>query len=146
MNPELERIYERIRQDTLELMKEIVAEYQPKCAKDLAASIAFPATATEIEEWRQRRLIFSVPYDGKDLYPDFLFADGAPKEVVAKVLNVLQNTAPEFGPEVPYADWDVLCWFVSSNGWLDGELPVKVMDSDPANVVKAASYARTQSD
>ena len=80
--------------------------------------------------WKQQGKIFSVPWQGSELYPAFQFRDGQPKPVVAKILAALPK---RFSP------WQTAFWFTSGNGWLDGATPADCLDIEDA-VVAAAQH------
>lgn len=80
--------------------------------------------------WRQEGRIFSVSYQGTTLYPAFQFdAEGRPRPVVAEVIRTLGSKS---------ADWELALWFTANIGWLDGQRPVDLLESDPAAVAEAA--------
>jgi hypothetical protein len=145
---ELEKVYARMREETLAFYKRILEQYRPLPIDELAASLAPAVSRAQIEQWREAGRIFSVSFEGKELYPAFLFENGRPKEVVARVLNLLREDRPPSEAETPYSDWGTLCWFVGANAWLEGQTPlegdtpVNQMDSNPDAVVYAASHAR----
>jgi hypothetical protein len=145
---ELEKVYARMREETLAFYNKILEQYRPLPADELAASLTPPVSRTQIEEWRETGRIFSVSFEGKELYPTFLFENGRPKEVVARILKLLGEDRPPSEAETPYSDWSTLCWFVGANAWLEGQTPtegdtpVNQMDSNPDAVVCAASHAR----
>lgn len=145
---ELENVYARMREETLAFYKRILEQYRPLPADELAAKLIPPVSRAQIEEWREAGRIFSVSFEGKDLYPTFLFENGKPKEIVARVIRQLREVRPSSEAETPYSDWNTLCWFVGANAWLEGrtplegDTPVNQMDSNPDEVVCAASHAR----
>jgi hypothetical protein len=72
--------------------------------------------------------IFAVRQRSERVFPGFQFAeDGQPRDVVRRVLEVLDRTG-----------WELAAWFVSPNAWLDGSRPVDVLDDD--RVVEAAEH------
>jgi hypothetical protein len=145
---ELEKVYARMHEETLAFYKKILEQYRALSEDELAVSLTPPVSQTQIEEWREAGRIFSVPFEGKDLYPTFQFVNGQPKAVVGQVLKLLREERPPTEAETPYSDWNTMCWFVGANAWLDGQMPleggvpVEHMDSDPDAVVNAASHAR----
>jgi hypothetical protein len=145
---ELEKVYARMREETLAFYTKILQQYRPLSADELAASLTPLVSRAQIERWRDASRIFSVVFEGKELYPTFLFANGKPKEVVARVLELLREVRSSTEAETPYSDWSTLCWFVGANAWLEGrtplegDMPVNQMDSNPDAVVHAASHAR----
>lgn len=137
-----------MREQALAFYKKILEQYRPMPVDELAASLTPPVSRARIEDWRAAGRIFSVSFEGKELYPTFLFEDGGPKEVVARILKLLRESKSPTEAEVPYSDWSTLCWFVGANAWRDGETsvdgdtPVNQMDSNPEAVVYAASHMR----
>lgn len=78
--------------------------------------------------WKAEGVIFSVPFQNLDRYPAFQFSHGQPLPVIADVLRHLPAAM---------SPWEIAFWFVSTNGWLDGEAPVKSL-GDRERVVEAA--------
>lgn len=145
---QLENVYAQMHQHALEIRDELLTEFRPLPAEQLASTLSAAATTEQIEAWRQSGDIFSVPHNGVNLYPTFQFENGRPKQVVAKVLKLLREERPEDEAETPYLDWDTMCWFVGVNSWLEGPtpdeagIPMLQMDADPGAVIEAASHAR----
>ncbi|HYU31744.1 MAG TPA: hypothetical protein VEW48_06245 [Thermoanaerobaculia bacterium] len=80
--------------------------------------------------WKQEGRIFSVNYEGATLYPAFqLDAEGRPWPVIAEVIRTLGSKS---------TDWELALWFTTNVGWLDGQRPVDLLESDPAAVAEAA--------
>ncbi len=75
--------------------------------------------------WRRAGRIFAVPQGGEERYPAFQFQDGAPRPIVARVLEVL---SPSLTP------WEIAFWFVADNAWLEqggsATRPVDRLDND----------------
>ena len=81
--------------------------------------------------WRSDKKIFAVQRGGRFLYPAFQFdAQGLPRKVISKVLAALGNAV---------GGWQTALWFVTPNGWLDGEKPVDLLDRKPDAVLDAAA-------
>ena len=81
--------------------------------------------------WRAEGKIFAVEHEGSLLYPAFQFdAQGRPRLVVADLLAIL---AAKLG------GWQLVLWFASRNGWLDGARPLDLLDDDPDRVLDAAN-------
>jgi DNA-binding HxlR family transcriptional regulator len=86
-----------------------------------------------LEEWSSALRIFGVSIGDEILYPRFQFAeDGEPKLVVERVLTTL--------PIDQMSPWELALWWAAGNGWLDGQRPVDLMDTDPDAVVSAAAH------
>jgi len=145
---ELEKVYARMREETLAFNKRILEQYRSLPIDELAVSLAPPVSRAQIVEWREAGQIISVLFEGKELYPTFLFENGKPKEVIARVLKLLREGRPPSKAETPYSDWGTLCWFVAANAWLEGPtpdqggVPMEHMNIDPEALVLAASHAR----
>ncbi|GAA4757922.1 hypothetical protein GCM10023328_47220 [Modestobacter marinus] len=99
---------------------------------ELAASTSGNASAMA-SRWKNEGKVFTVGPTGGQRFPGFQFGkdDGRPLPVIAQVLTV-------FGDRL--SGWELALWFTSSNGWLGGERPVDVLDSDPELVVDAAGH------
>jgi hypothetical protein len=81
--------------------------------------------------WKQEGRIFSVVYEGATLYPAFQFdTEGRPRPVIAEVIRSLGSKS---------TDWELALWFTTNVGWLDGQRPVDLLESDPAAVAEAAA-------
>jgi len=145
---QLEKVYAEMRQQALELREELIAEFRPLPAEQLASRLSPASNAEQIDAWRHAGEVFSVPYNGVNLYPTFQFDHGRPKAVVARVLKLLRDERPSDEAEAPYLDWDIMCWFTAANGWFEGAtpgeggIPMEQMDADPEAVILAASHAR----
>lgn len=76
--------------------------------------------------------IFAIPGPKGDRFPLFQFSDeGAPYPIVAEVLAALAGKSP----------WSIALWFVSPNGWLDGERPVDLLEKESNRIASAAQRA-----
>ena len=98
----------------------------------LAASNSGNASAMA-SRWKAEGKVFTVGPTGGQRFPGFQFGkdDGRPLPVIAQVLAV-------FGEQL--SGWELALWFTGSNGWLGGERPVDVLDSDPELIVDAAGH------
>lgn len=82
--------------------------------------------------WRKERKVFTVDVDGAQRFPGFQFgANGKPLPVIAEVVEAVGDRL---------TGWDLALWFTGSNGWLGGQRPVDVLDSDAELVVAAAGH------
>ena len=96
---------------------------------ELAGSQASNRSALA-SRWKAEGRIWSVPYKGQQLWPGFQFdKDGQPHAVIAEVLAALPKAA---------SPWGRTLWFVSANGWLDGERPVDLLASRTEDILEAA--------
>lgn len=112
----------------ISLMQEFGALTSAQVA-ELAGSRASNRAALA-NRWKQEGRIFSVSYEGATLYPAFqLDAEGRPRPVIAEVIRSLGSKS---------TDWELALWFTTNVGWLDGQRPVDLLESDPAAVVEAA--------
>jgi hypothetical protein len=85
-------------------------------------------TSMTASRWKQQSRVFSIPWNGSELYPAFQFRDGQPHPSVAKVLHELPERM---------SSWQVAFWFTSSNGWLRGATPADRLEDEPAVVAAA---------
>ena len=97
----------------------------------LAESASTNASAIA-SRWKAEGKVFTTTSAGQQRFPGFQFgAGGRPLPVIAQVLAVL-------GARL--SGWELALWFTGSNGWLGGERPVDVLDSDPELVIEAAGH------
>jgi ribosomal 50S subunit-recycling heat shock protein len=78
--------------------------------------------------WKKAGMIFSINHRGAEYFPAFQFRDGRPHPAIAKVLATLPRKL---------TPWQIAFWFVSTNGWLDGDAPKDRLE-DVGKVVAAA--------
>jgi hypothetical protein len=84
--------------------------------------------------WRREGKLVAVEHHGTVYYPAFQFDEnGKPRPVIESVLTHLDN------PSV--TSWQQALWFTTANGWLDGQRPVDLLESEPDAVVAAAREA-----
>lgn len=94
-------------------------------------------TSLPASDWKRRKRIFSVSYDGKEYYPRYQF------DAMYQPLPIISEILKAFGE---YADaWSLATWFHFSNGWIAKDVggsavPVAPKDAlDRAHdVIKAA--------
>jgi hypothetical protein len=79
--------------------------------------------------WKKAGKLFSISHRGSEYFPAFQFKEGRPHPVIAKVLETLPRTM---------TPWQIAFWFVSTNGWLDGDAPRDRLDN-PRNLLSAAA-------
>jgi hypothetical protein len=80
--------------------------------------------------WKQEGRIFSVSHHGTTYYPAFQFdAQGRPRPVIAEIMPTLGSKS---------SDWELALWFTSNTGWLDGQRPVDLLETDSEAVAEAA--------
>jgi hypothetical protein len=96
---------------------------------DLAGSRAVNRAALA-SRWKSNGRIFSVDFRGTTLYPAFQFDHkGQPRPVIARIVRVLGCRGSE---------WQLALWLTSSVGWLNGQRPVDLLETDPEAVAEAA--------
>jgi hypothetical protein len=95
---------------------------------DLAGSRAINRAALA-SRWKRKGRIFSVDFRGEALYPAFQFDKGQPRPVIARIVRVLGSRGSE---------WQLALWLTSSVGWLDGQRPVDLLETNPEAVAEAA--------
>jgi hypothetical protein len=89
--------------------------------------------------WREQGLIFAPAFDGVRLYPRFQFGpDGKPIPLVKELLTIFRSH--------DLSDWDIAFWFIGSNGWLDGDKPIDLiesLDSETESLLRDAAEQET---
>jgi hypothetical protein len=89
-------------------------------------------SSREITQWKRDRRVFTVPHQGRSLYPLFQFdEEGHPRPVVAEVLATLGQQS---------RGWELALWFIADNGWLSGRRPADLLKTNPAAVSEAARH------
>ena len=73
----------------------------------------------DFARWTANKLVISVPVGDERRFPTFQFAARRPLPVIGKVLALLPSKLMH---------WQIAFWFVSSNSWLGGPVPVKHLD------------------
>ncbi len=116
--------------DNAEIRAEYLRATKTLTAKDVRAAVANkPKNPSEpASRWKREKRIFAVRNGGVDLFPHFLFRDGAPRKGIKKILEAL--------PE-DMSPWQIALWFASGNGWLGDKAPQDCLD-DVSLVVDAA--------
>lgn len=103
-----------------------VAEFADSGAKNRASTA---------HRWATARKVFSVSTGEGERFPAFEFKDGSPRAVNQAILNAFEDKV---------SGWALALWFISGNGWLDGDRPVDVLDRDPNAVVRAAERSASE--
>lgn len=90
-----------------------------------------PTLARQIVE----RTVLSFEWRGELWLPMFQFnrSDMLPKQAP-------QQVATELWPA--FDAWNIACWFVQPNPWLQGRMPVEAIETDLAEVIQAARTDR----
>ena len=92
-----------------------------KDVADAARHVNKNASSTA-HRWKSDGKIFAIAAAGKrDVYPVFQFKDGKPREVIAELLEILEEAR---------TPWEIAQWFVAANSWLDSDRPIDLLD-DP---------------
>lgn len=81
--------------------------------------------------WRRDQRIFSIRYQGQELYPRYALDDSY------RPLPIMSSLLRKFGANDP---WRIAIWFESANGWLGHERPRCRLHSDPVSVLRALQY------
>jgi len=124
----------KVAEDTADLRREFLERVPVSTSAEVHQRARFPGNnpSQTVHRWRKQGKIFSINYGGRDLYPSFQFGDdGRPLPIVAELLEILARDKDR-------SDWDNALWFAADSGWLDGQTPVDLLQSDPALVKQAA--------
>lgn len=90
-------------------------------------------TAAPANRWRTQGKVFSVSWDGANVYPGLqLDEEGRTRPVIAQVLAAAGERLQ---------GWDLALWLTSNNAWLDGARPVELLDESPDEVLAAVHSA-----
>jgi hypothetical protein len=98
-------------------------------SKLAAGSVKNPSGA--LNRWKQKRQIFAIEMKGIDYYPIYALSSERgykPYAEMSDILEILRSKTP----------WGLAFWFESSNGYLRGRAPRKLMKSDRQAVLAAA--------
>lgn len=132
MKPELRAVYERIHRRELARREVLFKQHPTYLVNEIPIGYGHHVPTLFIRSWLRHRHCFAYRHDGRYRFPAFQFANGVPKAVIARVLELLY----------PMEGWVVIYWFVATNVWLDEDAtPVGVLDTDPHAVLIAASHA-----
>jgi hypothetical protein len=124
----------KIAEDTADLRREFLERVPVSTSAEVHKGAGLPGNnpSQTVHRWRKQGKIFSINYGGRDLYPSFQFGDdGRPLSIVAELLEIL-------GRDKNRSDWDNALWFAADSGWLDGQTPIDLLQSDPDLVKQAA--------
>jgi len=90
-----------------------------------------PQPGSLLARWIVERSIVSFYWRGRVLVPKFQFndLDQMPRQEVMSIVSEL----------TPFLDdWDAALWFVEPNAWIEFQLPIDLMASNPYAVLQAA--------
>jgi hypothetical protein len=134
-DPEIQKVFDRWAAREMQTRGTLVHHEPMFTANSVPGPIDRPVSAILIRRWRTQRSIFGVRYRRRDYFPAFQFANGKPKPIVGRLLNLLHLVRGE-------DNWFCLYWFVGANAWLEGDAsPRAVMDTDEDAVTEAAIHA-----
>jgi hypothetical protein len=87
----------------------------------------------KIRRWIRTGRIVSVAHHGHLRIPKFQFeANGRRLRIIPPILRIL-NTK--------FSGWSIAHWFLSPNGWLDGDRPIDELNDDAELLLDAAEQA-----
>lgn len=103
-------------------------------AEQLSELVGFSPTnpSAQPNKWKSKKMIFAIHDKGTDYFPVYALdpdKNHRPVEALAKILDVFGNRKD---------GWGLAYWFVSANGYLGGQRPQDLLQSDPEAVLKAA--------
>ena len=129
----LGKLWDRMREDTIHLEEELVRRVRTYNAFDVAKLCGVAVEGRRefllARELARRGTMFYFLRHKRSLFPAYQFNESGPKPVVKQVLDLLSPHLSGF---------EIALWFSAPNGWLDGEMPEELMDSDPELVMDAA--------
>ncbi|HXD06942.1 MAG TPA: hypothetical protein VN680_12885 [Burkholderiaceae bacterium] len=128
----------RIDDQQLATMTRVYARHGGLFSSDTVARLMRQSTEQPISRlahWMVERTVVQIGWRAQTLLPLFQFV---PHEMtlrpqVAQIVRELSDA---------YDDWDVAWWFANSNVFLDGALPVDVLERDAQAVLNAARADR----
>jgi hypothetical protein len=117
--------------DTLAWRKEFIGAVRSWTADEIAEQSTSKATnkSAIASRWQSEGKIFSVRFEGRNLFPRFQFKDGSPIPVVAKVIQLM----PEH-----MSGWDFAFFFYNPNSYIGGRRPFEMIRSNPGRVLSLA--------
>lgn len=89
-------------------------------------------TLQGVLDWKKKRRIFAVKFEGKDRYP--LYAIGHSNRPIPELAAVIRTLGE-------YSDMRKAVWFDSPSSFLGGQRPREVLGADAVRVVRAAEDA-----
>lgn len=132
MSPELRAVYERMHAREMTFRQELFERHQTYLVNEVPDPNGSTAPTSLIRQWLREQRCFAYCHAGRYRFPTFQFDRGVPKPVIRRVIGLLY----------PLDGWVVMYWFVAANAWLDEDAsPLSMLDSDPHEVLVAASHA-----
>lgn len=96
-------------------------------------SLSFIGRQVSLDQHKTQGRIFSVFYEGADLYPAFQFnLDCAPIPIMAEILKVVPQDSH---------GWPLLSWLDARNCLLDGRKPRELLTLSPARQAQVVKEA-----
>jgi hypothetical protein len=129
----LGELYERMRKDTMSIQEDILKDVKMLSAAKAADACGLTTEGmSEIDIARAiektRRAVY-IMKGREPVFPACQFDDKGPKEIIAGVIKTLS----------PYCtNWEIVVWLWATNGWLNGDSPIDLLDSEPSLVLDAA--------
>ncbi|MEN0036748.1 MAG: hypothetical protein AAGC78_06755 [Cellvibrio sp.] len=126
-----ERVDERRAQKLLKSQSWVIASTEWILDSELLKLARFESSS-ELTEWKSKKKLFSVIYEGVEYYPLYAFeveSKFRPIESLAAILKEL-GTAKN--------DWGIAYWFSSPNGFLGGFAAQCLLKTEPGKVLEAA--------
>lgn len=126
-------LYEKMREDTQAVQEDIFRDMRMLSAEEAAHAMSIDGAgmssldiARKIESTRRAIYIMA----GREpWFPACQFDSSGPKPIVADLIKTLS----------PYrSSGDIVAWLWGANGWLDGDSPMDVLDTEPKLVLDAA--------
>jgi hypothetical protein len=130
---ELGTHYERMREDTQSVQKDIFRDMPMLSAREAADRLGLNgagATALDLARLieKTKRAVY-IMNNREPCFPACQFNMLGPKQIIADLMKTLG----------PYrTSWEIVCWLWGTNGWLDGASPMDVLDTEPKLVLDAA--------
>ncbi len=101
-------------------------------APELAVLSGVTLTDLEVQLrlWKEKKDILSVVHERVELFPAYAFTDKLQPFDELKAILMLFDGKKN--------DWGTAYWFAGANGYLDGQRPQDVLQTDPDSVLLAA--------
>ena len=131
MHPKLKAVYDRLQARERATREKLFREYPAFVATCVPGCSGRTVRASTVRSWWRYERIFAFRHAGHFYFPAFQFSNGEPKPLVKRLLKLVQ---PEDG-------WHAMYWFVGANSWLEGRLPVELLDSQPDEVVERGTHS-----